>query len=356
MNFRAILTLAQNGDIEKLASELESSDVSPSSIVNSKTGDGLIHVAARAGHVSCVQYLISHVGIHVDQKNYEFKTALHEAAQTGHTDVVKVLLSHGAEVDCLKRADWTPVMLAATKTGNTDTVQLLIQAGADLRVLNKDGWSALHVGVRTGDTDMVTMLLSHCPQCLETRSNNGRSVLHTACLAGHLEMVTMLLSHSPGMVNTQDSCGATPLMDAARAGHMDIVKLLMVTSDISLRDTLDRSVVDVAAQAGASDVIEYFSTAHNINVTQDSTILNAAREGHSQLIKYLITEGANVNCLDKFGRSPLFLAVSGQHAEAARELIEAGSDVDIEDVNGNKLADLARKPCVRELLSTVNSS
>ena len=59
------------------------------------------------------------------------------------------------------------------------------------------------------------------------------------------------------MVNSQDSCGATPLMDAARAGHLDIVKIVISSSDLGIRDTLGRGVVQVSAQAGVTQILQY---------------------------------------------------------------------------------------------------
>ena len=124
---RRILLLSQSGDCEGLEAALKDAlNADPASVIgdilHQKTGDGLLHVAARGGHVPCIQLLLD-LGVGVDQRNLEFKTPLHEAAQCGHSEAVKRLLRAGAQVDSLKRADWTPMMLAATKQGNMESVR-----------------------------------------------------------------------------------------------------------------------------------------------------------------------------------------------------------------------------------------
>ena len=186
---RRLLSLSQSGDVsalEEALSEHLASSSSPllSDIVHHKTGDGLLHVAARGGHVSCIKLLLG-LGLGVDTRNLEFKTPLHEAAQCGQLAAVRQLLGAGAAVDSLKRADWTPVMLAATRADNEATVRALVEAGADLRVRNKDGWSCLQVAARAGDLATVRLLREASPDTATSLTNNGRTLLHTACLAGH---------------------------------------------------------------------------------------------------------------------------------------------------------------------------
>ena len=42
-------------------------------------------------------------------------------------------------------------------------------------------------------------------------------------------------------------------------------------------------------------------------------------------VSWLLEQGLAVNSVEENGRSPLFLAVSGQHTETARRLIHKGS-------------------------------
>ena len=210
--------------------------------------------------------------------------------------------------------------------------------------------------------ETVRILTEKSPSCLNRSSNNGRSVLHTACLAGHLEVVKFLVQHPGGggqsLVNCQDSCGNSPLMDAARAGHLNCVQYLVSIPDLEVgaEDKMGRTVVQVAAEAGALDILKFLHQKLDISVIDNVTILTAAREGQAEVIQYLLECGASHSCVDSHGRTPLFLSVSGQHTEAARVLLEAGADVNVEDSGGNKIPSLARKPLVVNLMTLYPAS
>jgi ankyrin repeat protein len=239
---KSLLTLANSGDLANLIEKLEdylsmSQTARVHDIVHQKSGDGLLHILARCGHTDCLNFLLTHTEVFVDQRNLEDKTALHEAAQYGQDTAVEILLQHGAQVNSLKRADWTPLMLAATKLNNLACVKILVTSCADLRLVNKDGWTSFHIAVRTGDLSLLEYLLQSEPGCWQTPSKNGRTPLHTACLAGHVLVVKMLLQLDiTGVldVNCPDSCGSTPLMDAARGNHLDCIVPLLERLELNL--------------------------------------------------------------------------------------------------------------------------
>ena len=54
---------------------------------------------------------------------------------------------------------------------------------------------------------------------------------------------------------------------------------------------------------------------------------------------------------DAQGRTSLFLSISGQHENASKVLLEAGADINSEDMNGVKVKDLARKLRIVELVN-----
>lgn len=71
-----------------------------------KSGDTLVHFAARHGKLDILQYLIEILGMNIELVNQDYKRPLHEAASMGHRDCVLYLLERRATVDCLKKADW----------------------------------------------------------------------------------------------------------------------------------------------------------------------------------------------------------------------------------------------------------
>ena len=77
----------------------------------------------------------------------------------------------------------------------------------------------------------------------------------------------------------QDSCGNTALMDAARAGHLACVRLLASSagSDLGTEDRMGRTVVEVAAQAGACEVLQFLRTELGVDLNSGLSLHAAAR-------------------------------------------------------------------------------
>ncbi|MFE3146650.1 ankyrin repeat domain-containing protein [Streptomyces sp. NPDC059218] len=63
----------------------------------------------------------------------------------------------------------------------------------------------------------------------------------------------------------------------------------------------------------------------------DRQLLDAARTGDAHRVRSAIEGGARVDCRDEELRTPLLLAVHGDHVEAARLLVGAGADPDAQD-------------------------
>ncbi|MGW1432320.1 ankyrin repeat domain-containing protein [Streptomyces sp. NPDC002431] len=63
----------------------------------------------------------------------------------------------------------------------------------------------------------------------------------------------------------------------------------------------------------------------------DQELLDAARTGNPDRVRAAIEGGARVDCRDEELRTPLLLAVHGDHVEAARLLVAAGADPDAQD-------------------------
>jgi len=59
-----------------------------------------------------------------------------------------------------------------------------------------------------------------------------------------------------------------------------------------------------------------------------TALQSAAATGHEDVVKYLLSVGANPNSTDAYGQTPLYLAIKvARHAPSALALIKAGADV-----------------------------
>lgn len=161
------------------------------------------------------------------------------------------------------------------------------------------GIHPLYEAARNGNTSMVQLLLDY-GAVVQTSMYNA---LSGAAQFNHKEVVKLLLNRRAdaggrptqiGSQKTEVFVGATPLRLSAMKGHTDIVKLLLENG----------ANVNIRGQTGR-------------------TALHwAALKGHRDTVKLLLDYGAETCIQDELGRTPLDWALIRKHLEIANLLQE----------------------------------
>ena len=167
-----------------------------------------------------------------------------------------------------------------------------------------------------GHTFLVQMLLEHINVTPSGRvfSHSGSSVnlLVVATIGQQLDVIKLLLhdySVNPYAVGVNDE---NPFIFATfslapQSFIIDVLKCCGVKSDFKANDV---SLLHGAVFANCFDVVRFLKEECkdvDINVTDDDlqTPLHIAyRTGHTQLVQYLIQNGADINAVDKYGNTP----------------------------------------------------
>ncbi|XDV24842.1 hypothetical protein PO909_028883 [Leuciscus waleckii] len=307
-----------------------------------KSGDTLLHYAARHGHMDILRYLVEELNMDIDVYNSDYKRALHEASSMGHCECVRYLIARGAKIDSLKKADWyTPLMMACTRR-NLEVVLELLAHGADPML--------------EGDPAIIHHLLLAKPEVWKTKSKTGRTPLHTAAMHGCEDAVKILLKSCCYEPDGKDSCGVTPFMDAIRNGHIAIAKLLLENHQAcpSAVDILGAQPLHQASVTAQEEALSFLVRHLGIDINSRATKLDltalhyAAKEGHTSTIKTLLSLGADLHARDTKGRS----ACIGQHADAVKTLLQLGLR-DTEDNTGNTARQYAIKTNIKEVFESL---
>ena len=67
----------------------------------------------------------------------------------------------------------------------------------------------------------------------------------------------------------------------------------------------------------------------------NAALISAAKEGHDDVARLLVSRGAKVNCTGGArGMTPLLEAAKGGHVDAMKVLIEHGADPDAQSIGG----------------------
>jgi ankyrin repeat protein len=242
-------------------------------------------------------------GADVDHRDVDGSTPLQWAVYDGDIAEVRRLLEAGADASLGNRYGATPMSLAAV-VADTKILKLLLDAGADVDSPNGDGQTALMTVARTGNVQAAKLLLEHGATIDAREQFGGQTALMWAAARRHPEMIDLLILHgaqidarstardyqrhvtAEGRPKSLDSGGFTPLLYAARENCIPCVTVLVANgADINLPDPDGVSPLNLA-------------------------IMNA----NWDLAKQLIDAGADVDQWDVYGETPLFTAV-GLHAK-----------------------------------------
>jgi len=266
------------------------------------------------------------------------------------TQALLLMILLSLDVSAEERADLTP-LLSAARASDHAAALALVEDGADVRAAENDGTTALHWAANVGDTELVEALLE---AGADPRATNryGMTPLQVAADGGFAESVSALLAAGAD-ANAVLPEGETILMTAARSGNAAVIEALLAAgAAIESRDSFYGETALIWAAAGNHAEAVQALAAHGADLNGRSAamtyqsrrlgqsilplgewtpVMYAARENALEAGKALIEAGTDLDLQDPDGATALVIAIINAHNEFAAMLIEAGADPNIAD-------------------------
>jgi len=159
--------------------------------------------------------------------------------------VVKVLLAADAKPDLADGLDWTPLVGAAYR-GHVKVAKLLMKAGAKPGLQDPGGWTPLKTAASKGHVEFVKLLLKKAGVKPYPQDGGADTPLWRAASRGHAEVAKLLLEAGADLDGTGPD-GRTALMIFAHAGDQEMVKALLTEgADVMPRDNVMKSAEQLA--------------------------------------------------------------------------------------------------------------
>ncbi|XP_069674824.1 putative ankyrin repeat protein RF_0381 [Periplaneta americana] len=208
-------------------------------------------------------------------------------------------------------------LFAAVKSADKDFVQFLLNA-SDIHAFDKKGWTPLHYASYNGKTDIVKIMAKYGANLsIETNNRIGDPPIHHSAGKGHITLTEWFLDQGISVM-IRNKLGSTILHAASSKGHLELCKKLIKRgSDVNARMTYLHmwtplhkavlynylNVVQLLVDKGAElDAVT--------NDDHETSLHYAARNGTYDIVKFLISRGANYTIEDKNGDTPLEAALS----------------------------------------------
>ncbi|GMT24258.1 hypothetical protein PFISCL1PPCAC_15555, partial [Pristionchus fissidentatus] len=312
-----------------------------------------LHLAAANNHAEIVEYLLSIRADSIEAKDNQGFTPLLLAASNNGLDTLKVLLDRKAKFTISDRMGRNMIYLAS-KYNSMSVLQYILEHMEDKRIsfnqgryrpssprddvtgmnlkermINKTDMNqetAMHCLCGNGYLELVRLLFKHGASinCINEDEENP---LHLAAESGRTNVIVQLLEWENKLCVAKDDEGRTPLHKAARNGHEDAtIALINGGSDLRSKNVYDETALDCAIKAGELGTTKVLME-RGANPSDDEErgmgngLHLAVKEGHDDIVQYLIEQGMEVSSRDELNQTPLDIAIEEGHKEIARMLV-----------------------------------
>ena len=289
-------------------------------------------------------------------------TALIHATREGHVEAAMALLDGGADIDQLSEGDHSSPLLIAVINGHLDLAMLLLDRGADPNLASE-----------AGATPLFAALNVHwAPKARYPQQNAYRQqqvvyldVLEALLRAGanpdaRLNKHLWYMSYTFDQLNV-NTTGATPFWRAAYATDISAMRILIAHgADPNLPTRKaparrrrggtqeDLSGLPPVPTGGPGVYPIHAATGVGYGEGFAGNSHRHVPEGWLPAAEYLIEElGADVNARDLNGYTPLHHAAARGDTELIRYLVEQGADVMVVSRRGQTTVDMANGPVQR---------
>eukprot|EP00731_Ephydatia_muelleri_P013268 Em0007g578a len=295
--------------------------------VKDETGCTALKFCSEKGATEVLNIMLS-FGANPDIQDNNGRTALHEACSA---EVTSTLLSYHADPNISDADGLTALHLSHDQK----VIGTLLNAGASPNLQDLYAWTPLHHRSAEGNSDAVKILLSHGADP-NISDEEGQTALHQACNADTVAALT----DGGADVNCSDKHGCTALhLTSSRFSDSECtcnkISLLKAILQAGGDPNIPNDEGQTALHLSQIRSIRLTSDAHDQSCIQmTSKITSLSEEQEIEIVKELLSAGADINAQDLYGRTVLYFVCN---AKVLREIVSSGKKMELEvkDNDGN---------------------
>ncbi|MBD5164387.1 MAG: ankyrin repeat domain-containing protein [Helicobacter sp.] len=163
---------------------------------------------------------------------------------------------------------------------------------------------------------------------------------------GHTGIVKELINKGAG-IDFRNKEGYIALDYAKKGKHSEIIRLL--NQEYFLQASKNGDI------ATLRKLLDFGVNVNFRDRTNGSTaLMNAAMNGHTEIVKELIDKEAGVNIQKVNGLTALMYAAASGHTEVVKDLLNNGADINLHDKDGRTALDYAKEERRKEIIELLS--
>ena len=280
--------------------------------------------------VVAVSTVLAVTGVHASD------APLADAAKNNDLDSVRTLLKSGADVNAAQGDGMTALHWAAFHD-NVEVADLLLAADVDVSVQTRVGaLTPLWFAANNGNAGLVDSLLT-----TEADANvvtaTGATALMAAAMTGSVETIDVLVERGVFINSRETTNGQTALMFAAWENRPEaIAALVRHGAHVGLTSFVVSMIEPRVDEYGNPVPVRRRRVPGGNSVMGGMTaLLFAARDGHIEAVRALVSHGADVDQVSGGdGSSPMVIAIANGHYSVAKFLLDESADPNLVNIDG----------------------
>eukprot|EP01126_Amoeba_proteus_P041441 TRINITY_DN445_c0_g2_i12.p1 TRINITY_DN445_c0_g2~~TRINITY_DN445_c0_g2_i12.p1 ORF type:complete len:425 (-),score=78.84 TRINITY_DN445_c0_g2_i12:135-1409(-) len=306
-----------------------------------------LRLATIRGNFDIVKFLVEERGVSPGKD----VRILHMALMSNNSpkEMFRYHVDHGANINQIDPTLGTPLMVTIREDSDFTLAKWVVEQGANVNVRCSHG-TALHNTVEFGNRDLLDFMMQHgAKPSLDLTDSRSFTPLILAASIGRDDMIYTLVQDYGLSPNQQTD--VTPLLMATQHRRISSVKLLLkLGADPQLApNQVKCTALHLAASNEFLDIIDALLDAGAEVDCEDprgyTPLLMAGTEGYTNVCRQLLERGANPNHRSHSDHStPIFLCANKDRVEVVKLLLMYGAEMHTTLAeNGETIAEIARQ-------------